>query len=415
VVLVLVLVGLLAPAAAAQGGSREEVIAWLKGAGYTVYAADYDYNGQVAYVIMKLQGVTWAQVEAQAADGFYALATYYPAPPTKSLAVVLAYNTRYSYVFTVAADRYSIHSEWVYAVWDAEDQRYLTTTEGKDFTTKTFHKKTPSSGGTTTKSPCSITPTGAFGEVWSSFSDVKNGLACPTQHPITVWSAEQTFQYGYMFWRQDTNTIYVMYNTGAWREVPNTWKEGDPIKDTNIHPPAGLYQPVRGFGKVWRDYEGGSPDKVPIIGWATAEERGFHTTYQVYQGGHMLLTDRNVVYVLYNNGQWRGYTATQSGKHVAERRFQPQIGATEATDQPYAAVKGQVRDRDGRGMRDVTVHIYTDRSLATTVTDAGGYYRFDALSPSPYNLAVVDYSCQAAEGVDVRRSQVATVDFVEVE
>jgi len=414
VVLVLVLMGLLAPAAAAQSGSREEVIAWLKNAGYTVYAADYDYNSNVAYAMMKLEGVTWPQVEAQAADGFYALATYYPAPPTKSLAVVLAYNTRYSYVFTVAADRYSIRSEWVYAVWDAEEQKYLTTTQGKDFTGKAFHKKTPSNGGTT-KSPCSITPTGAFGEVWNSFSAVQNGLLCPTQGAITIWGAEQTFQYGYMFWRQDTNTVYVMYSTGAWKEVPNTWKEGDPEKNDDIHPPEGLYQPVRVFGKVWRDYEGASPGKVPIIGWATAEERGFHVTAQAYQGGYMVLTDRNMVYVLYNNGQWRVYTATQGGKPVAERRFGPQIGSTETTDQPYASIKGQVRDRDGRGMRDLTVRIYTDRTLATTVTDANGNYRFDALSPSPYSVAVVDYLCQAAEGVNVQRFQAVTVDFVEIE
>lgn len=411
-VLVLILLGLSTPATIGQSGSREEVIAWLENAGYTVYAADYDYNGDVAYAIMKLKGVTWPQVEAQVADGFYILSTYFESPPTQSLALVLVYNTRYSYVFTVAAERYSIRSEWVYAVWDAEEQKYLSTAEGKDFTNKTFYKKPPPDGGP--KSPCGIAPTGAFGEVWNSFSDVKTGLACPTQTPITVWSAEQTFQYGYMFWRSDTNAIYVMYSTGAWKQVQNTWVEGDPEKNADIHPPTGLYQPVRGFGKVWRDHEGANPDKVPIIGWATAEERGFHATYQAYQGGHMILTDRNVVYVLYNTGQWHGYTATQSGKPTAERQFQPQIGGIETTDQPYASIKGQVRDRDGRGMRDVTVRIYTDRVLATTLTDAGGYYRFDALSPSPYNLAVVDYTCQAAEGVNVQRFQAATVDFVEV-
>jgi hypothetical protein len=412
-VLLLVLLGSLAPGAVAQGGNREEVIAWLKGAGYTVYSADYDYNGDVAYVIMKLTGTTWPQVEAQVTDAFYALATYYPAPPTKSLAAVLAYNTRYSYVFTVPADKYSTRSEWVYALWDAENQRYLTSTETKDFTTKAFVKKNPSSGGGN-KTPCSITPSGAFGEVWNGFSDVRSTLNCPTQNPVTIWSAEQTFQYGYMIWRSDINMVLVMYGTGTWKEVPDNWKQGDPEKDSNIHPPQGLYQPVRGFGRVWRDYEGANPDSVPIIGWATAEERGFNCVYQTYQGGRMILTDRNVVYVLYNNGQWRGYPATQSGSHVAERRFQGQVGAAETTDQPYASIKGQVVDRDGRGMRDITVRIYSDRALATTVTDANGFYRFDALSPSPYGLAIVDYRCQAAEGVKVDRFQVVTVNFVEV-
>ncbi|MBU1879746.1 MAG: hypothetical protein KJ734_12410, partial [Chloroflexi bacterium] len=252
-----ILVGMLTPATVAQSGSREEVIAWLQGAGYTVYSADYDYDSHVAYAMLKLAGTTWAQVEAQVADSFYALATYYPAPPAQTLAVILAYNTRYSYVFTVAADRYSDHSQWAYAVWDAEAQQYLTTTQGKDFTQKTFQQKAPTPNP---QPSCGIKPAGAFGEVWNTFSSVKAGMNCPTQSAITIWSAEQDFQYGYMFWRSDTNTVYVIYDTGAWKQVPNTWQQGEPEQNNDIHPPNGLYQPVRAFGKVWRDFEGATPD-----------------------------------------------------------------------------------------------------------------------------------------------------------
>ena len=41
-------------------------------------------------------------------------------------------------------------------------------------------------------------------------------------------------------------------------------------------PPAGLYQPVRGFGLVWRE-ETGVRDR---LGWALGEEAGYPTAIQ---------------------------------------------------------------------------------------------------------------------------------------
>jgi len=41
-------------------------------------------------------------------------------------------------------------------------------------------------------------------------------------------------------------------------------------------PPPGLYQPVRGFGLVWRQYS----QVRSRLGWAVDEETGFSTTIQ---------------------------------------------------------------------------------------------------------------------------------------
>ena len=42
-------------------------------------------------------------------------------------------------------------------------------------------------------------------------------------------------------------------------------------------PPAGLLQPIRGFGKIWRETSG-VRDK---LGWATVPEQGFDTQWQL--------------------------------------------------------------------------------------------------------------------------------------
>jgi hypothetical protein len=41
-------------------------------------------------------------------------------------------------------------------------------------------------------------------------------------------------------------------------------------------PPPGLYQPIRGFGKLWRTH----PEVRDRLGWATAPEQGFYTQWQ---------------------------------------------------------------------------------------------------------------------------------------
>jgi hypothetical protein len=150
---------------------------------------------------------------------------------------------------------------------------------------------------------CSITPILGFGSVWTTYPTVRNKLGCPVEGENSRWTAEQTFVHGYMYWRSDLLLIYALYDDGTWQSFADTWQEGQLEWDPNITAPSGLYQPKRGFGRVWRE-QAGVRDR---IGWATTVERGLGADYQAYQGGMMIWSDLQGVFVLYNDGTWSHY------------------------------------------------------------------------------------------------------------
>jgi hypothetical protein len=152
-------------------------------------------------------------------------------------------------------------------------------------------------------SGCAITPVLGFGRVWSSYAGVRAKLGCPTDSEKGIWSAEQAFQGGIMFWREDTRAIYVLYNNGTWQTFTDTWTSADLEWDVNIVPPPGFYQPKRGFGKVWRE----SHNVRTLLGWATMEERGFYASVQPFEGGLMFWSNLRGFYVLYNDSRWERY------------------------------------------------------------------------------------------------------------
>jgi hypothetical protein len=150
---------------------------------------------------------------------------------------------------------------------------------------------------------CSIAPILGFGQVWNTYPTVRDRLGCPVELELNTESAEETFIGGYMFWRGDLRLVYALYNDGTWQSFVDTWLDGDLEWDTTIVPPAGYYQPKRGFGKVWRE-QPGVRDK---LSWATTEERGLGASWQAYQGGLMLWSDVQGFFVLYNDGTWSHY------------------------------------------------------------------------------------------------------------
>jgi len=113
--------------------------------------------------------------------------------------------------------------------------------------------------------------------------------------------AEEAFERGRMFWREDNREIYVLHDDYTWQDFADTWQEGQPQDDPNLTAPPGLFQPKRGFGKVWREELGGPASQV---GWATEEERGSTGVVQAFDGGTILWSDRSVAYVLYADGSW---------------------------------------------------------------------------------------------------------------
>jgi len=97
-------------------------------------------------------------------------------------------------------------------------------------------------------------------------------------------AAEQRFERGRMIWmesltlhdRTTGGVIFVFYDTGQFKRYDDTWTEGQPESDPTIVPPAGVLQPIRGFGKLWRE----NADIRTTLGWALSTEVGFTGAWQ---------------------------------------------------------------------------------------------------------------------------------------
>jgi hypothetical protein len=125
------------------------------------------------------------------------------------------------------------------------------------------------------------------------FEPAPTGWAwCPYRPAGFSWAAEQRFENGRMLWLQEIPgestpegvaegpLIFVLYDGGPfpqWAKYEDTWRDGQPESDPAILPPQGLYQPIRGFGKLWREVVG-VRDR---LGWALAPEQGFEGAYQI--------------------------------------------------------------------------------------------------------------------------------------
>jgi len=156
-----------------------------------------------------------------------------------------------------------------------------------------------------TATPCAVAPV-RFAAIWA---DRRGRLGCPTEAEREVTLAEEAFERGRMFWRGDSGEIYVLHDNRTWQAFADTWQEGQPQDDPNLTAPPDLFQPKRGFGKVWREELGGP---VSQLGWAREEERGFTGVVQVFDGGTILESDvgtaREVLlHILYADGSWEQY------------------------------------------------------------------------------------------------------------
>jgi serine/threonine-protein kinase len=130
---------------------------------------------------------------------------------------------------------------------------------------------------TATPTPCAFPPQGLFAGLWQTYRD---DLGCPLhKDPKLIQDAEQPFDNGHMFWRQDNDYAYVAYEKGAssgeYQAFTGMWSEGDPDYSCAASPPPGKIQPKRGFGAVWCDLGGASA----AIGWGLQEEAGFGPGY----------------------------------------------------------------------------------------------------------------------------------------
>jgi formylglycine-generating enzyme required for sulfatase activity len=172
-------------------------------------------------------------------------------------------------------------------------------------------------------------PEGEFEAVWGE-ELIRARLGCPSEPAHIAESAHQPFEHGLMHWRGDQRMIYVLYSDGHWQEFDDTWEEGE-SDSTGTSPPPGLWEPIRGFGKVWRERLDG-PEAT--IGWATDQEAPADTTIQDFEEGVILRTGTTVYLLDRVDMTWR--SATTRERDGAVMVYVPggtfEMGSTEGND-----------------------------------------------------------------------------------
>jgi hypothetical protein len=102
---------------------------------------------------------------------------------------------------------------------------------------------------------------------------------CAASPAILSIGAEEHFERGIMIWVKAQDLIYVLFDDGSspwWRIYNDEWDAGEPEEDPALTPPPGRYQPVRGFGLVWRENQ----NVRERLGWAIDPETGFTAAVQ---------------------------------------------------------------------------------------------------------------------------------------
>lgn len=128
-------------------------------------------------------------------------------------------------------------------------------------------------------------PMGELALFWDNKPDVQQALGwATTERPTSSAAAVQRFDNGVMVWVEETARVYAFLNNGRWLSYADTFREGDPESDPAFAPPAGKQQPVRGFGKVWREHA----DLRDAIGWALTKEEPATVLRQPFERGQIM-------------------------------------------------------------------------------------------------------------------------------
>jgi serine/threonine-protein kinase len=156
---------------------------------------------------------------------------------------------------------------------------------------------------------CSTTPQGGFGAIYQGDSTTQTALGCPlTGSSTTANSAYQPFQNGVMIWLSSLGSlpqpvIYVLFNNGTYQRFNDTFQDGVDPASSGAQPPEGLLEPVRGFGKVWRESSG----VRDTLGWASAGESGGSGQVLLFERGEMVyVSQAGQTYILITGapGTW---------------------------------------------------------------------------------------------------------------
>jgi hypothetical protein len=153
-----------------------------------------------------------------------------------------------------------------------------------------------------------------YGPIWWALDGFQSGLGGPLGEPPERFYAGQTFQHGFMIWRDNAgaadNWIYVIqWGPGddqeagsAWARFTDTWVEGHPeYACPEAIPPIG---PKRGFGRVWCQ----EPQVRDLLGLPLEEEWGVLGGWLDFEEGVMLWDAKNGrIFVLFADGHWKAF------------------------------------------------------------------------------------------------------------
>lgn len=138
---------------------------------------------------------------------------------------------------------------------------------------------TPTITGTPSVTP---TPT-ACADAWF-FAEPRLAV-CPDGPAVISNGAAQRFERGRMLWVQTGDVYHVLLGSasGTLRTVrgPLTLRAGgSPDNRVGTPPPPSLFEPVSGFGLLWRGEVVGVDGLRDALGWAVESEAGFQATQQ---------------------------------------------------------------------------------------------------------------------------------------
>jgi hypothetical protein len=160
---------------------------------------------------------------------------------------------------------------------------------------------------------CPFPPPPTLSALLSRDPSLLPALGCPfgaPPVPTQISGAWQFFERGAMVYLAGSpGQIMVVTNDGRFRRFDDTFIQGVDPESGGEAPPAGLIEPVRGFGKVWRT----NPDVRMALGWAVVPETGGSLTLSVFERGRAVaLIARGETLVLVDDpgaigffGTWR--------------------------------------------------------------------------------------------------------------
>jgi len=131
---------------------------------------------------------------------------------------------------------------------------------------------------------------------------------CPAAEPLFSAAAQQHFEHGIMIWVAERDLVYVLFADGSsphWNAFGDSWDDSQPESDPAISAPSGKYQPMRGFGLLWRT-ESTVRDR---LGWAIENEVGYTTAIQAtsfskYNDTFILARDGSAFRLLTERSGW---------------------------------------------------------------------------------------------------------------